>query len=311
MKLTNRIKRLSSILKVLSKGYSLSTPDVAERFGVSKKIIQTDFKDYIIPLFLDEKIKYDYSKKVYKASNNFLTITLFNADELAVISILKFKSKDKHSDEDLFEKTNALFHKFEDELSNNIYQQSSVEKFDEFKEEIIQIRNAIETKNIIKCFYNNKHREIYPLKILNLEGYWYLIIYEFKDDKIKTFHLNTIKEIEVLYSNFQFDKKKVKGFDKAITAYYKPENELINVQLYVHSKVARYFIRKPLSSAQRVLKKHKDGSLELEVTITDLMEIIPTIQRYMPYVSVIEPDELKKEIKRNINEYLKNNELLN
>lgn len=311
MNLTNRIKRLSSILTLLSKGYSLSTPDVAERFGVSKKIIQTDFKDYIIPLFLDEKIKYDYSEKVYKASNNFLTKTLFNADELAVISILKFKSKDKHTDEDLFEKTDALFHKFEDELSNNIYQQSSVEKFDEFKEEIIQIRNAIETKNIIKCFYNNKHREIYPLKILNLEGYWYLIIYEPTDDKIKTFHLNTIKEIEVLHSNFQFDKKKVKGFDKAITAYYKPENELINVQLYVHNNVARYFIRKPLSSAQRVLKKHVDGSLDIEVTITDLMEIIPTIQRYMPYVSVIEPNELKKEIKENIDEYLKNNELLN
>ena len=30
----------------------------------------------------------------------------------------------------------------------------------------------------------------------------------------------------------------------------------------------------------------------------------------MPYVSVIEPDELKKEIKINIYEYLKNNELL-
>ena len=31
----------------------------------------------------------------------------------------------------------------------------------------------------------------------------------------------------------------------------------------------------------------------------------------MPYISVIEPDELKKEIKKNIDEYLKNNELLN
>ena len=151
MNLTNRIKRLSSILKLLLKGYPLSTLDVAKRFVVSKKIIQTNFKDYIIPLFLDEKIKYYYSEKVYKASNNFLTKTLFNAKELAVISILKFKFKD----EDLFKKTDALFHKFEYELSNNIYQQSSIAKLDEFKEEIIQIKNAIKTKNIIKCFYNS------------------------------------------------------------------------------------------------------------------------------------------------------------
>lgn len=311
MNLTNRIKRLSSIITLLSKGYQLSTPNVSKRFGVSNKIVQTDFKDYLIPLFLDKKICYDYSEKAYKATTNFLTKTLFNADELAVIAILKFKSKDKHTDEDLFEKTDALFHKFEDELSNNIYQQSSVEKFDEFKEEIIQIRNAIETKNIIRCFYKEKYREIYPLKILNLEGYWYLIIYEPIDEKIKTFHLNTIKKIEVLPSNYIFDKKKVKGFNKAITAYYKPENQTIDVQLYVHSKIARYFLRKPLSSAQRILKKNKDGSLDIEITISDYMEIIPTIQRYMPYISVIEPNELKIEIKKNIEEYLQNNELPN
>ncbi|MDD3056601.1 MAG: WYL domain-containing protein [Aliarcobacter sp.] len=308
MNLTNRIKRLSSLIVLLSKGQKLSTPDVVNRFGVSKKVIQTDFKDYLIPLFFDNKIFYDYSEKVYKASNNFLTKTLFSADELAVIAILKFKAKDKHTDEDLFDKADALFHRFEDELSNKIYQKSSVEKFDEFKDEIIQIRNAIETKNIIKCFYNEKYREIYPLKILNLEGYWYLIIYEPTDKKIKTYHLNTIKEIDVLHSNFLFDNEKIESFDSAITAYYKPENLAINVQLYIRSKVARYFIRKPLSKAQRILRENEDKSIEIEIYITDYMEIIPTIQRYMPYISVIEPEELKNKIKKNIDEYLKFNE---
>ena len=44
----NRINRISSILQVLSKGYNLSTPSLVERFGVSKKIIQTDFKRYYV-----------------------------------------------------------------------------------------------------------------------------------------------------------------------------------------------------------------------------------------------------------------------
>lgn len=210
---TNRIKRLSSVLTLLSKGYDLSTPSLVERFGITKKIIQTDFKEYLLPLFNNSKIYYDYSSKSYKAKNNFLTKTLFSADELAVIAILKAKSKDKYSDSNLFKKTDALFHKFEDELSNKVYQKSAVEKIDEFKNEIILIKNAIDTKNIIKCFYNKKSREIYPLKILNLEGYWYLIIYEPKDEKIKTFHLNTIKSIEVIESNYIFDEEKVESFD--------------------------------------------------------------------------------------------------
>ena len=109
MDFQNRINRISSILELLSKGYDLSTPSLVERFGVTKKIIQTDFKEYILPLFVDDKIYYDYSSKTYKAKNNFLTKTLFSADELSIIAILKNKSKDKYSDEDLSQKLILYF----------------------------------------------------------------------------------------------------------------------------------------------------------------------------------------------------------
>ena len=299
-----RINRLSAILELLNKGYDLSTPNLVERLGVSKKIIQSDFKDYILPLFVDDKIYYDYSSKTYKAKNNFLTKTLFSSDELAIIAILKNKSKDKYSDEDLSLKVDSLFLKFEEELTNKLYQTSSVEKIDNFKNEIIQIKNAIESKSIIKCLYNKKDREIYPLKILNLEGFWYLIIYEPSDDKIKTFHLNTIKNIEVLHCNFRFDEEKINSFDNAISAYYKPENEPILVQLFIDKEVSRYVMRKPLNKSQRVLKIYDDESCDVELTITDFMEIIPTIQRYLPFIGVIEPQELKNRVKMNIDLYL-------
>lgn len=300
-----RINRLSQILELLNKGYELSTPNLVERFGVTKKIIQTDFKDYILPLFVDDKIYYDYSSKTYKAKNNFLTKTLFSADELSIIAILKNKSKDKYSDDDLSPKVDSLFLKFEDELTNKLYQTSSIEKIDNFKNEIIQIKNAVETKSIIKCFYNDKNREIYPLKILNLEGFWYLIVFEPIDNKIKTFHLNTIKNIEVLNTHFSFDEEKINSFDNAISAYYKPNNAPILVQLFMDKEVSRYFQRKPLNKSQRVLKIYDDESCDIELTITEYMEIIPTIQRYIPFIGVIEPQELKDRVKSNIDSYLK------
>ena len=79
MQLNNRIKRIKAILDLLNQGLNLSTPNLVERFGVSKKIIQTDFKEYILPLFPNETIYYDYSLKTYKAKNNFLSKTLFNS----------------------------------------------------------------------------------------------------------------------------------------------------------------------------------------------------------------------------------------
>ncbi len=258
-----------------------------------------------MPLFVDDKIYYDYSSKSYKAKNNFLTKTLFSADELAIIAILKNKSKDKYSDEDLSLKVDSLFLKFEEELTNKLYQTSSIEKIDNFKNEIIQIKNAVETKSIIKCLYNKKYREIYPLKILNLEGFWYLIIYEPNDNKIKTFHLNTIKNIEVLHCNFRFDEEKINSFDNAISAYYKPEKEPILVQLFIDKEVSRYVMRKPLNKSQRVLKIYDDESCDVELTITDYMEIIPTIQRYIPFIGVIEPQELIDRVRKNIEMYVR------
>lgn len=305
MNLTIRLNRLEYIIENLSSGATFSTPDLVEKTGVSKKVIQTDFKEFLLPLFADKTIYYDYSAKVYRARNNFLTKTLLCSKELSVIAILKMKSKDKYSDPELPEKTEAIFHKFEDILSNSFYQKSTVEKIDDFKSEIIQIKNAIDASNIIKCFYKNKIREVYPLKILNLEGYWYLIIYEPIDDKIKTFHLNTIKDIETLKETFIYNKNIVETFDKAINAYYKPLNKNIPVELFVEEKVARYFERKPLSLNQRIINTYDDGSCDIELTVTDFMEIIPVIQQYIPYVKVIEPKELKEELKRNLTQYMK------
>lgn len=305
--MNNKIKRISSLLESLSKGYCINTPDIAKLYGVSNKIIQTDFKDYILPLFNDKTIYYDYAEKCYKATNNFLSKTLFCAEELAIISILKNKSKDKYSDSDLAQKVDVLFSKFEDELTNAFYQKSSIEKIDTFKQEIIQIKNAIETKHIINCSYNDKLRVVFPLKILNLEGFWYLIIFDTNDTKLKTFHLNSIKDIRLSADTYLYDDKLVEKFNNAITAYYKPHNEEITVQLFIDKAVAKYFIRKPISPTQRILNTYANGDIEIEIIITDIMEIIPTIQRYIPFVYVIEPQSIKNEIIKNITNYIKNN----
>ena len=45
MNFNNKINRLSSALLLLSKGQELSTPTLVKRFNVTKKIIQTDFKE--------------------------------------------------------------------------------------------------------------------------------------------------------------------------------------------------------------------------------------------------------------------------
>ena len=64
-------------------------------------------------------------------------------------------------------------------------------------------------------------------------------------------------------------------------------------------------MRKPLNKSQRVLKIYDDESCDVELMITDYMEIIPTIQRYIPFIGVIEPQELKDRVKMNIDLYVR------
>jgi predicted DNA-binding transcriptional regulator YafY len=304
--LRNRIERLSNILKSLSSFEILSTPKLANQYDVSEKIIQTDFKEYLLPLFEDKMIYYDYSSKSYKAKTNFLTKILLSSEELALIAILKSKAKDKYSDKDLYEKVNILFQNYEDALSHSIYTLTDIEKIDKFKKEIIEIQHAINKKRVIECNYRDKLRILYPFKIQNFDGYWYLICFDTKYDDIRKYHLNSISNIIELNETYNFDTTIVEKFDNAINAWYKPNLKQIHIELFLDKTVSKFFIRKPISKTQRVIKQYEDESCEIELTVTDFMEIIPTIQKFIPYIHVIEPQELKNLLKENINIYLKN-----
>ncbi len=302
---SNRIERLSYILTQLSNGAKISTIQLAKQFETTTRIIQLDFKEYILLLFNDDTIYYDFSIKAYVSNTNFLYKTFLSAEELAIMTILKSKTKDKYNDDDLSEKTNILFEKFEDSLKHSIYDNSFMECFEDKKDEIIQIKNAIKSRNEIECIYNDKLRKLQPLKILNLENFWYLINYDLEYEEVRKYHLNSISDVKILTNNFDFDEDIIKEFDNAINAYFKPNIIPYQIELFLDKKVAKYFIRKPINNTQRVLKTYDDESCDIELYITCDMEIIPTIQKYMPYIVVISPDELGEFIKENLDEYMK------
>jgi len=300
----NRTNRINFILTKLSKGDNLTTQKLAEQFETTTRIIQLDFKEYIIPLFGDDTIYYNYSDKCYSAKYSFLQSSLLDNEELATIAILKNKSKDKFADEELSTNTKKLFEKLEDSLKNSIYKLPFIESIEENQTDIIKVKNAIKTKTKIKCIYNDKKRELYPLKILNLDSFWYLINYDLEYNEIRRYHLNSIKEVELQDIEFDFDEEIISGFGNAINAYFEPHIKSFAVELFLDKKVSKFFLRKPINQTQRVLKTYEDESVDIEVFITDFMEIIPLIQSYIPYIMIISPDELNKTIKSNLEEYV-------
>lgn len=294
----SRIKRLSYLIDLLSKGLCIKTPLMAKELKVSEKVIRTDFNDYILPCFAS--VSYSYIDKCYKSSHSLVASSLFSKEELAVMCILKYKSRDKYSDTKLSVFTENLFDKFEHALSHEIYTSTTLEKIDDFKDEIIMIKYAIKHKVKIYCTYRNKIRKLNPLKIVNYDDFWYLVNFDNHYKDIRKYHLNSIKDIELTQTHFEVDKDKLDKFDNAINAWFKPEIEPYRVVLFLEKNISKYFKRKPLSKTQRIITTYKDGSADMEIYITDDMEIIPIIQRFLPYIKVIEPKRIEDKILQHI-----------
>ena len=54
-----------------------------------------------------------------------------------------------------------------------------------------------------------------------------------------------------------------------------------------------------------IMCENSDKSIEIELEITNIMEIKPIIYHYMPYIRVIEPAWLASELKDEILEFSK------
>jgi len=91
---------------------------------------------------------------------------------------------------------------------------------------------------------------------------------------------------------------------RALAIWFELDTELFEVQLFIDGSVAKYFERKPLAPTQRIEGKDADGSLEVVVTITHEMEIVPTIKQWLPYLRVLEPKWLEEMIEKDIKDYL-------
>ena len=75
-----------------------------------------------------------------------------------------------------------------------------------------------------------------------------------------------------------------------------------SVSIHIHKCVRRYFERRPLPT-QMIMRENSDKSIEIELEITNIMEIKPIIYHYIPFIIVLEPAWLASELKDEILEF--------
>ena len=294
------IDALPKLLKQLSDGEVLHIPTLSNDLGVPSKTIQDNIKKHLLPLEIAE-IHFDKSVQGWVAKRGFLSETLLSENELVTMQLLETHAE-KYGRSSLLS-TQRLFSRFKRRASLTIFKKTKMEKIGKDDEgKLAIIKTAISKKQVLHCRYRKRDRIVYPLKIVLLEGFWYVFLWDTDNNEVRTYHLKTMEFLNLQDERFIIPENRViSHLDNAINAYFK-DADLIPVRLLLHKKVSKYFKRQPLSSSQSITP-YDDDYDQMDIWITDEMEIIPTIQQYLPYIKVESPTSLHKAIEENIRNY--------
>lgn len=226
---------------------------------ISPRTFQRDIKE-ILTLY-DIEIKYDFSKKVYFITDEFQS-------ELNVRMLDAF---------DLFQSL-----KMSENMTKHICFEKRKPQGTTF---LLPILQAIKTKNVIEILHQKFSQKqsflhtLEPLAIKESQGRWYLVAKEIENEKIKTYGLDRISEVNILKTkktNFVFD---VDIYFKDCFGIIKPENEEFapTFELLFSKKQGNYIKTYPLHHSQKVVSENDLEiifSYKLFITHDFVMELL-------------------------------------
>ncbi|CAM2791137.1 WYL domain-containing protein [Helicobacter burdigaliensis] len=165
------------------------------------------------------------------------------------------------------------------------------------------LERAIKEKKEVDFEFRGISFTLKPLKLAFFSEFWYLLgLDSAKEDKFKKFYFKDIKNIKIGKNSFSTQIPLEEILKNADSIWF--SEDCFSVRLFIEVPIVKYFLRKPLRS-QKILGKDKDGSLEIEVQVSNEMEILPLIYSYIPYIKVLEPRSLQESIKQTLKSYLK------
>lgn len=296
------LERYEYIFGKIKRNEELKPVQIANHLSCHRKTVVRDFKNVISVLF---ESPIEFCNRVWIVPKPIIDIRAYTPSNLVSIALLLKKAY--HDDLYLYEKTIELFDFLQEKVSHSIYKQNSIEELlPSYKEEFYKIKDAIEKKQEIKFsfHYDDNIKHVQPLKITNLEQYWYLFCYDLDVKSFRTYHFKGIKNINLLANYFELDEELYyKKLDNAINAYFNINDEN-KVLLRLEKAPMKVLKRRKLNSSQEIKKDtENDGKYLMSITVSNLREISPLIQQWIPLIEVVKPEELKTIIRDNLKKF--------
>jgi predicted DNA-binding transcriptional regulator YafY len=290
-----RINTIHQLLIFSHEGLTIQS--LSQKLGVSSKTIQRDLYEVLGEY---GAVK---SGRMWKIDKKQANDNLSSNDRI-ILGILDEMAKNAGSS--FYGKAHALLKQVSQQLEHPIFANADSESLEESHIEFFTLlEKAIKSKVEVTFDYKKHSFMVKPLKLAFFDGFWYLLALDSHDeDKFKKFHLKSISHISLNTNSFHITSDIENRLKKANSIWFDLDKELFDVHLFVDKDIVKFFERKPLKS-QTIVGKDADGSVELVVSISHEMEILPLIFWYIPYIKVLEPQRLADIVKEKVSEYLK------
>ncbi len=304
MALDKKTKALFKLMERFLTQKEISNNDVylLDEFGCSSKTLERHLKeieesyDHIIT------IKKGHRKvwKLVKVSDIFQEF-IKNSEDLSQLFLMAQEfdpeilkelergtlSKVAKNDENLF--------LFKNSIMEELQSQSAKELFKTLK-------NAIKNHEYRDIVYRYEEERVYKnekcLKLMFMDNNWYLVVID-REEILRFRRLSFISSVSYSYKS-TFQTKEIepylaflKNVQNSMTCYgVKAKKATIKA----NPAIAKYFddgMKKFLPS-QTFKHKEKDGSVRFTLEYTQPLEVLPFIQKWLPDLVVLEPQELRE-----------------
>ena len=160
------------------------------------------------------------------------------------------------------------------------------------------IERAIKGRKIVKFKYlkNEKFYRLAPYRVILDKGIWYVAGIDEKDNRLKTFSLDLIKNAEIeMDSAFVLDEKILVQIRDEQSIWQISSDEIEeDVIIEVKQDIGKYFKRKKYFSKQEIIEEMKNGNLKIKFIVKNEYDFKMQVFNWMPYFRVLEPEKYVK-----------------
>jgi len=278
------------IVLLLRQGGRYTTKELSERFNTTQRSVQNYVKilretsglqkegrSYFFP---DEFRNVDIHERVQMSTSLMIALYKQAIPELKESVLSNFKTLPKEHNAFLFDIN------FEEIENENLFN---------------QIVNAVIEKRALSFTYINKKdvlsaKNIYPLRVSNMLGYWYLLGYDLESEKIKSFYIKYISDLSSFDESFLSEStmKVLLESTSSITSPWFCEEEK-TVLLKVTGDAMLYLKRKRDSMLNVV--EESESYLMMNMTYYNDTEVLIFVKKWLPFITIEDKLNLKNKMK--------------